>query len=165
MSSSPSVKDFPINRDFPIGDFPINRDFPIGGSPINRDFPINRVFSLHFCHSPLLDTELGLFKVHVEKTTSAYKAEETKKKRQLEENRKEQERLRKKLAELQKEEAVLDREIALGESQERDAEDEKGRAVVDIESWKEKVDELRRRSETSLKVMKEMSGKSLQRNF
>ena len=98
--------------------------------------------------------------MRIEKITSSYKVEESTKKKRLEDNLKEQKRLRERLAELEEQETRLGNEIRVGESQDSEAVEEKAKVVSEVEEWKEKVEELRRRAETSLMVMKEMSGES-----
>ena len=102
---------------------------------------------------------MATFKKRIEGTTQAYKRKENEKRTRLEKNKQRQEQLKAELANLQEEEAQLEHEIEMGESQEGLAEEEKERAVSDVEMWKARVEELRKRSETSLSVMNEMSGK------
>ena len=99
-----------------------------------------------------------MFKTNIQKTTATYKAKENTKKRELADNRAKQQRLREELASLEQREQQLDNEIRAGESQDGAVEQEKEKAILSVEAWKEKVEELQRRSETALKVMEEMRG-------
>ena len=109
-------------------------------------------------HSLIADLELSTVKKRMDKITSDYKKEEGDKQKRLSSNRKEQEELRKKLSQLECEEERLQEELSLGQSQEQEACDAKKEVMSDVEVWRGKIVELQGRSETSLKVMKVMSG-------
>lgn len=96
--------------------------------------------------------------MRMDKATSGYKTEEKSKERRLKENREEQEALRHKLAALESEETKLESELSSGRSQEQEAEEARKRVLGGVEEWKGRIVELQSRAETSLKVMREMSG-------
>lgn len=102
---------------------------------------------------------MNAFNERIKKITSEYKKEEKRKQTRLESNKKEQEELRQRLAKLEEEETQLEEELAAGRSQDEEAERSKGNAVKNVGDWRERIVELQGRAETSLKVMKEMSGK------
>ena len=51
----------------------------------------------------------------------------------------------------------------MGESQDGLVAEKKAEVISDVLEWKEKIEELKKRAETSLLVMKEMSGKTFKR--
>lgn len=95
----------------------------------------------------------------MDRATADYGKAGEEKKRKLAANLQKQKELSATLAGLEREQIMLERELSSGEEQSQQAREVRGKVRKDIVEWKEKVVELKSRAETSLKVMKEMSGK------
>ena len=103
---------------------------------------------------------MDAFRKRIREVESEYKLERGKKEKRLESNCKEQEELRRRLEMLEREESQLRHELSVGDSQEDAAQQAKKKAEEDVKDWRMEIVELQNKAETSLKVMKEMSGES-----
>lgn len=101
---------------------------------------------------------MNSLKTRMGKAVSDYKMTERASEKRLKENQKEQEELKRKLAMLEKEETRLKRELGSGQSQEREAEEASESVVCEVREWRARIQELQNRTETALRVMREMSG-------
>lgn len=106
------------------------------------------------------DSELKSFEMRMGRVITECKDREQKQRRQLSDNRQKQEELRKKLAELEEEEKRLAMELSAGENSDQEVAEARAGVSRDIGQWKEKIVELEKRANTSLRVMREMSGEA-----
>ena len=89
--------------------------------------------------------------------TNTHMQQEDDRKAQLENNRQEQRRLEERLKKLREEERRLEKEIADGEKLQMKSEEVWVEAIDEINGWKGKIEELQRRTQVSVEVMKEMT--------
>ena len=105
-----------------------------------------------------VESSMARFTLDMRKASDTCARQENDKNSKLQRNRDEQESLRRRLQQLEQEEKQLERDIDDGRMEESEARQVRDNAHKQVDEWRRKIEDLQERVETSLNIMKQMTG-------
>ena len=106
----------------------------------------------------MADSSLKYFSMSMAQASKEYQQQQADRRSRWEKNIGEQKKLRKRLAELEMEKNCLEHQMVQGEAEERDAKETRVKARRQADGWQAKIVDLQQRVDTSLEIMRDMTG-------